>query len=193
MERLNSRQRREKYDKLVERDGEYCKLCNGDGYYHKGANQLEIDRKNPRKGYADLSNLQLAHHDCNCAKNTRGKGKYHPTRARTFEELEPKKVNTVEMEKHLFAHKRFRLWLLRKVRNTTVLANKKLLNSAAEHCRVTQQTIQRYLDVITSDEGPLMIDDTTEIPTIIFREEAILEGAEDEALDARELARNATK
>lgn len=181
--RLNPRQRRERYELLRERDGERCAICHDAGYYQRGPNQLEIDRLDPKKGYLDLTNLQLAHHDCNAAKNTRGRGKFHPSLSKTIEDVQEKKVNTVEMMKHMNAFNPFCRWLVVSVRTGNIVAGKKLLNDAAWKFGVTQQTIQRYVDAITSDEGPLRIDEASKPPRIVFRSDSDDEIANEELID----------
>jgi hypothetical protein len=189
--RLNSRQRDHRYDELKERDGEECRLCGERGYRNQGPNQLEIHRRIPKKGYDDLNNLFLAHHTCHVRLDPRGPSRFSASvlSAKTFDDVEPKRVTTVEMHKHLSAYPRFRKWILMRVRRGHVAVNKSLLNSGAAHCKVTQQTIQRYLDVITSDEDVLMIDDSSEHAIIVFRTDDQSEGEDGAAVDGGQIAK----
>lgn len=158
-------------------------MCKGSGYFQQGPNQLEIHRKIPKKGYGDLSNLLLAHHDCNSAHDPRGRGRFNPLRSKTLEDVEQKKINTVEMMKHLNAFTPFCRWLVGRVKDGNVIAGKNLLNDAAWKFGVTQQTIQRYVDAITSDEGPLRINEALNPPRIVVREEDGQDGLDRSELD----------
>jgi len=68
--RLNSRQRKQIYKLLVERDGEKCNKC---GKTPNEVKKLVIDRIENQGDYGELGKLQLLCYRCNYLKNPRFK------------------------------------------------------------------------------------------------------------------------
>ena len=170
---LNSAQRSRLYDQLKRLQGEYCALCGGKGYKARGPDQLVIERKENSHGYA-IDNCQLAHHRCNIRKDPRRLSKVNPKRALSVDDVDRKTVRSAELEKSMRAEPIFRRYVIGRIMKEDKVEVKELVNSGAEHClqkgvTISQQTAGRYLDKITSSEGLLMIDDSTETSYVVAR------------------------
>ena len=144
---MNTRQRAKFYDDIViKQGGEYCVKCSRtlDQLFESGeSRQLCIDHVNNNNTHNYIKNLQFLCHSCNTKKN-------HPqiTPAETVTDMPQ-----VSLGRKLESD--FRRWVVGHYMadDSIGLEYTYLINSGAEKVECSTETIKRYLQKMTSNEG----------------------------------------
>lgn len=167
--RLNWRLRNRLYAKLLKVKGKRCWNC---GNTRK---PLEVDDIDNDGDYITPGKQQLLCHKCNILKNPRGKGRFNPARSLSTDEVEPKRTVSAEYDTNRKAEPCFISWLTGMVRERGKISVRDAKNAGAEFVSqkvisISQQTIARYIDKVTSFHGRFVIDATAgEEAMILFR------------------------
>jgi len=136
------------YKKLVDRDGEICKICKVMGTQK----QLVIDHKNNNNSDNRLGNLQLLCRRCNFLKNS---GKT-PVDSVCVSDCDERPLPP-EMKENRRMEPKFRQWLVSKVTMYGRIRYEEALYAGAEYVGASTETIRRYLRKVTSSEGTYVI------------------------------------
>ena len=140
MSNMNGRDRDKKYPEICSRDGEFCKGCGKlPGETKEGF--LLIDHKDNDNSNNELGNLQLLCRRCNYLKNPRGN--------RVIEE----RPKSAEMKANTRMEPYFRKWLFGLISENHKWLLEDVIDSGAERCQGSTETIKRYLRKCVSTEG----------------------------------------
>jgi len=165
---MNRRQREKMFELLEDRDGMRCRICGRFG----NSSTLVVDCIDNSGDHSDPENLQLLCKSHNTKKNPRGLGRFNPLKpSLSLEKIEPKRVSSAEMQKNIEAEPAFREWLYRMIQRNggRISISSDLIDSAAEYCHCSQQTIRRYLSKTTSSSGWALLEEVEGGSIIRFR------------------------
>jgi|TARA_R110002033_G_scaffold5712_7_gene24066 hypothetical protein len=142
---LNKRQRDNFYPIVMEQQkGEYCSRCGHtpESLLVWGFDALLIiDHKDNNSRNNKLENLQLLCRGCNRRKN--------PHRPKSYERAETPEFATSKVKERLY-----RNWIKGKIMTEPHhISVEDAINSGAEYCEISQITVRRYLQKLTSKEG----------------------------------------
>lgn len=151
--------RKKFYNKLIERDGERCRICN----QAPPEVYLEIDHidGNENNNNPDMSNFQLLCRHDNRKKNPRGKGKKKGVIVHRrlvsidrYNEINDQSKMSPEMYQNKRAEPVFRHWLYEKMKIQKVMAVQQIVFAGAERANCSTHAIRtNYLPKCTSEEG----------------------------------------
>lgn len=147
MTRMNKKQHDEMYWKIVEKQkGEFCNHCDRTRHLLMSDGlkpELIIDCIPNDGDHSNVEKLQLLCRSCNTKKN-------HPANVEPFE-----RSATPEMIRGNRYENDFRRWVVGHYQvNTNIgLTYSFLINSGAEKVGCSTETIKRYLNKMSSDEG----------------------------------------
>jgi len=148
--RRDTNLRKKCYQKLCERDGEKCVICNRT----PPEVYLEVDHRDGNDTHDDFSNLQLACRSDNRKKDSRGKGK--PKR-KFIASTGVLKVDTnisEELRLSKMYMPKFRHWLYIAMKKRGKMAAKEVIFEGAEAVGCSPYTIRTaYLPMVTSRAG----------------------------------------
>jgi len=164
--RLNVDQKKRLYNRLVKMKGKYCWVC---GNTRK---ELVVDCIYNDDDYTTPGKQQLLCRSCNSAKNPRGKGRFNPERSISTDDMEVKRILSMEFETNRKAEPEFISWLYRMVTMQGEITVRDAKNAGAMYVSekivsISQQTIARYIDKQTSATGRFMIEDRSPDEAVI--------------------------
>lgn len=139
MSNMSKLQRDNYYPQLVERDGEFCRMC---CKLLDEIGILEIHHINGDNSDNRLENMLLLCHGCN-------------HRIPKAQQAVSQRDYTPEHKKNLEKEPLFEKWLYGKLmENNWHYELDEVIDSGAYVCNVSVETIKRYLRKLTSKEGP---------------------------------------
>lgn len=163
--------RKQWYHKLVERDGEKCRIC--------GRTQpevyLEIDHVDGNKNNnpTDGSNYQLLCRRHNRMKDPRGPGKKKKVIASQFGIIESDQSTSTQILLNRRYEPVFRHWLYETMKKRGIMTAKEVIFEGAEHVGCAPFTIRTgYLPKVTSREGIYRqyFDEKANVNMVSFRD-----------------------
>lgn len=157
MRELNGRTRKNFYDLLANRDGEYCKCC---GKLPIEC-QLVVDHKDNNPLNNDPSNLQLLCRRCNYLKNPRRE----PVDLCVSESVADGRITEIDINRR--KESLFRKQVFHMINEFGEFPENELKNSISEDIGISPVTATRYLDKMCSGRG--ILERVNRVKTVTIR------------------------
>lgn len=184
--RLNSKTRKKLYNEHIRINGKRC-AWSDKGPCSKGG--LVVDDIN-NDGIYTFETTQLLCRSHNAQKNPRGLSRFNPRRDTKIEDIAALQVTSYATAKNLACMHPYFRYVKKRVMEEGGITYDEAVFAGAMKIDAAPDTTAKYLKMLLSSEGPLMLDKERKL--IVFKTEVVAaRRAELEIVDIDELARAA--